>query len=87
MGVEVERPTNICGTSLDILEPEVDLDIEKILITTGKLLPGDEVEYRIELTNNGDVLYNDAYIIDELPSSLELTYHDISGVYPYSSDA
>jgi len=86
MGVEVERPTNICGTSLDILEPEVDLDIEKILITTGKLLPGDEVEYRIELTNNGDVLYNDAYIIDELPSSLELTYHDISGVYPYSSD-
>jgi len=87
MWIVIKRPTNICGTSLDILAPEVDLDIEKTLITTGKLLFGDEVEYMIELTNNWDTVYDDAYIIDELPSSLELTYHDISGVYPYNSAA
>jgi serine phosphatase RsbU (regulator of sigma subunit) len=28
-----------------------ELDIDKILLTTGDLVPGDFVDYRIELTN------------------------------------
>jgi hypothetical protein len=41
----------------------------------------------IELTNNGDGVYNDAYIIDDMPSSLELDFHDMTGIPPLYNSA
>ncbi len=81
---DIVRPTNICGVSLDIIAPEPDLSIDKILLTTGRLMPWDTVEYVIELTNNGDGTYYGAYIIDDMPPSLELDSHDMSGISPLS---
>lgn len=62
-----------------------ELDIDKILLTTGDLVPGDFVDYRIELTNIWSGTFYDAYINDVMPTSLDLIYHNLVWVYPYDS--
>ncbi len=81
----VIRPHNICGVTVDILAHEADLDIDKILLSTGQLSVGDFVDYTITLTNNGNVAYSDAYITDVMPVSLDLISHNIVWVYPFTS--
>jgi len=62
-----------------------ELDIDKILLTTGDLVPGDFVDYRIELTNIWSGTFYDAYINDVMPTSLDLIYHNLVWIYPYDS--
>lgn len=62
-----------------------ELDINKILLSTGDLMPWDFVDYRIELTNIWSGTFYDAYINDVMPTSLDLVYHNLIWVYPYES--
>ncbi|HRX63624.1 MAG TPA: hypothetical protein P5060_00795 [Candidatus Absconditabacterales bacterium] len=77
-----------CTGSLTVLEAPTqgDLQINKTLLTTGNMLPGDFVQYRIEVFNAGDGVFYDAYINDLMPASLDLISHEIVGLStPYNS--
>jgi len=78
----VTRPTAVCNVALNIVAGQ--LQINKILITTGNLLVWDFVDYIVELTNVGQWVFTNAYITDILPPSLELISHNIVWVYPYN---
>ncbi len=76
----VTRPTNICGTSVEIIDQDPELVIDKILITTDPVGVWDFVDYEIVLTNNGDWISENTYLRDEMPASLELVSHSIVGI-------
>ena len=85
IAVGVVSPTAICNTNINITNQIVDLSLDKILLTVGNLIPWDIVEYEINLTNNGTNTYQDAYINDILPSSLDLLpWTNIVWVSPYN---
>ena len=65
----------------EVLQP--GLDIEKILLTTWNFTPGNTIVYKIILTNTGNAVYNNAYIIDILPNSIQYSTSSIQVAWNY----
>jgi uncharacterized repeat protein (TIGR01451 family) len=66
-----------CDTNVEIVQQLPLLNLDKILITTNPVWIGDFVDYRIELTNNGQWVSVDTYLRDAMPASLELVSYNI----------
>jgi len=65
-----------------ILVETIDVAIQKTLITTGVVFPGDEVTFQVTVYNQSPFEVFDVQVIDYLPTGT--TFVSSAGAYPFA---
>lgn len=76
-----------CQDNFYIGQPQLwKLNIDKILLSTWDLYPGDFIDYKIVLKNIGSWIFYNAFMKDVLPASLNLISHSVDGLSTYTQN-